>query len=273
MTPKSAASDNNPSGLPPRYEIRRLEEKHIAWAAAIVIHSNLYYSTVWPKLYPEGKTKRALEGFKAADYLIRHQVESGMSFGVFDLEYNYKRAASVHTEGALYWSEMDESNTSDDMLEAMDFPLASVALSYDGINALDMEKLSPILEVLPHFGLYYHYLDELDPRKPEDWKPTGPKQVLMRNATSSRHEYEGQGHMKRLAHFLMREAAHEGYRGIQIEALHDAVIHVWCNPPAPYTGHLISKVPSATFEVEQDGEKVKPFVPATQDACKIYVNL
>lgn len=274
-TSKNAASEKNPSHLPPRFEIRRLEPKHIPWACAVVIHSNMYCSPVWPRCYPDAKTSRALDGFKAADYLVRHQVESGMSFGVFDLSYKFKRPESEATEGAVYWDELTGEATQAQMLDAMDNPLASVALAYDGNEPLDMEKLGPLIESLPLFGMLYGILHELDTRPHESYAPTGPRQMLMRNATSTREDYEGTGVMRKLANFLMREAKLEGYRAINIECLHDAVAHVWSHPPEPFTAEIVCKFKLDEWEDkdEKTGEVTKPFMPATQVATKIQVNL
>ena len=109
-----------------------------------------------------------------------HQINSGHSFGVFDTEYRFKRQKSG-PRGMLYW---DKNNPSTDesgaeLLSQMDFPLCSVAMAYDGFNALDMEKLMPLIECIPAFPVVYGRLEALDSRKPESWKPTGPHQVLV----------------------------------------------------------------------------------------------
>ncbi|TKA70416.1 hypothetical protein B0A49_06214 [Cryomyces minteri] len=156
----------------------------------------------------------------------------------------------------------------------MDFPLVSVALAYDQNDPLDMAKVMPLVEVLPLFGTFYHVIEVLDKRDPTSWKATGPQQVLMRNATSTRHDYEGEGLMKKLAQFLMREAKLEGYRGIQIECLHDAVTHTWCHPPQPFKGELIAEVDMETYEEEaEDGKRVRVFAPAKQRGTKVFVTL
>lgn len=271
---RSAASAENPSHLPPRYEVRRLTEAHIEWAAAIVIHTNIFCSSFWPLVYPEKQTERCYQAFINADYLVRHQVESGMSFGVFDTEYVYKRPESAPTEGKLYWDIKNIDASSDELLEQMDFPLVSVALSYDQANPLNMEKMTGLVEALPLYETIYHVLGTLDKRDPESWIAKGPREVLMRNATSTRREYEGKGIMGKLARFLMREAYQNGYRGIQIECLADAVTHVWKNPPSPFRGELVSSADSATYEMEDDsGKKFKPFAPAKQLLTKVYCHL
>lgn len=156
----------------------------------------------------------------------------------------------------------------------MDFPLVSVALAYDGINPLDLSRLGPMLALLPLFGSLYYALDCLDKRDPASWKPQGPCEVLMRNATSTRADYEGNGLMGQLARWLMREAAGKGYRGIQIECAHDAVTHTWLHPPDPFKGDLIGRLDTATYEEKgEQGQLVRPFEPAKQACTKVYVTL
>lgn len=268
----------NPSSLPPRYEIRQLEPKHVEWAAAIVSHSNSFYSTVWPALYPWHNGHDAIQLGLDAEYLVSHQINSGLSFGVFDTQYVFTHEESKKTDGALYWDKSEPSVQTEQGLEAeaqrllkqMDFPLVSVALSYDASSPLDMDKMQPLLAALPHFGTIYHNLEEGDARDPETWKAKGPGEVLMRNATSTRRDYEGQGLMGGLARWLMREADAKGYRGIQIEAVADAVIHVWRKAEEPYQGKIVSDFDTATW---RDEKGVLAFEPAKQRIAKCYVEL
>ena len=272
--PKSVTNGTNPTDLPSRYEIRQLTTKHVPWAMAIVLHTNMFHSPIWPLVYPEGRAKRVRQGAKAADYLIRHQIESGMSFGIFDKEYKYKRPESAATQGKLYWDENDLESDGPALLEQMDFPLASVALAYDGSNPLDLSSLMPMFEVLPLFPILYHILEELDKRDPASWKAQGPHEVLMRNATSTRVDYERQGLMKKLAQWLMREAALKGYRGIQIECAHDAVTHTWMNAPKPFKSELVVQFDTATYvQEDENGKKFHPFEPSKQVVTKVYVKL
>ncbi|KAK5019501.1 hypothetical protein LTR60_001098 [Cryomyces antarcticus] len=137
-----------------------------------------------------------------------------------------------------------------------------------------MAKVMPLVEVLPLFGTLYHVVEVLDRRDPTSWRATGPQQVLMRNATSTRHGYEGEGLMKKLAQFLMREAKLEGYRSIQIECVNDTVTHTWCHPPHPFKGELIAEVDMETYEEEaEDGKRVRVFAPAKQRGTKVFVTL
>ena len=283
-TRKSASTILNPSGLPDRYEIRQLTEKELPWIAAIVIHSNMFHSTVFPIAYPNERAKRCYAAFKAADYLLLHQIKSGHSYGIFDNEYQYKIAEAQKAGGKLLWNPEDESATGAQLLEQMDFPLVSVAMAYDGYNALDMEQMLPLIATLPCFAPVYHTLETLDPRDPKTWQATGPNQLLLRNATSTRHDYEGLGLMRKLANWLMRYADQEGFRGIQIECLADAVIHVWSHPPEPFGGGVVSEFQTESYEEEEvegeGGEKAgaekrmwNPFNGARQRCAKVYVDL
>lgn len=128
------------SALPSRYEIRPLGPEHAQWASAIVAHSNIFHSAVFTLAYPDDKTARFNALMKGASYLLDHQINSGLSYGVFDTEFQYKRPESVAQGGKFYWDPEDNTITGEELIEAMDFPLVSVALSYDGLDPLDMNK-------------------------------------------------------------------------------------------------------------------------------------
>lgn len=265
----------NPPDLAPNFEIRRLEQKHIPWASAIVMHSNVFCSPVWANIYPNDKTPRLYAAAKDAEYLISHQINSGMSFGVFDRDYKYKNPASASTQGKLYWDqEANPDASQEELLRQMDFPLVSVALSYDGINPLDPTALGPLVAHLPLFAAVYQFCHDNDHRDPSVYTPTAAKQALMRNGTSTRQDYEGMKIMGTLARWLMREAKKEGYRSINIEAAHDAVAHVWLHPPSPFKGELICTLDPQVYEEEgDDGELFKPFAATQQAMRKIFVML
>ncbi|KAF2714512.1 hypothetical protein K504DRAFT_486404 [Pleomassaria siparia CBS 279.74] len=281
-TNAAVPSPENPSTLPSRFAIRKLVPEHSPWAAAILLHSNLFHSPVWPILYPENLTARLHQGMSSVSYLVDHQIDSGLSYGVFDTAYTLKRSESAKTggggRGALYWDASEagvqESQGRDKegerLLAQMDFPLVSVVLSYDSVHPLDMDKMGPLMATLPHFGLFYHCLDEADRRDPASWKARAPNEVLFRNATSTRHDYEEHHLMSGTARWLMREAALKGFRGIQIECLHDKVTRVWSNPEEPFKGTIVSQVDMSS-KVDDEGKKI--FEPATQVGSKVYVDL
>ncbi|KAJ5595418.1 uncharacterized protein N7459_001626 [Penicillium hispanicum] len=262
--------------LPPQYEIRVLGPEHEEWALAICIQTNIFHNPLWPVVFPEGRTRRVYNSFRAGHYLIRHQIDSGYSLGIFDKEYQFKRPESAATGGKLYWNLEDETATEHDLEEQMDFPLVSIAMAYDGINELDMAQLAPLAapEAFPLFGPVYNTLGNLDKRDPTSWKPTGPGQVLMRNATNTVKAHSGHGLMRQLAEEMMRRSAAQGFRGIQIESANPAVYRVWSNPPDPFKGVVVSQFDTKTYEEKgESGEMVNPFAPADITLAKIYVEL
>lgn len=68
----------------------------------------------------------------------------------------------------------------------------------------------------------------------------------------------------------MREACGLGFRGIQIECLHDAVTKVWSQPPEPFKGGVVSEFHTATW-TDEEGKKL--FEPAEQRVTKCFVDL
>ncbi|KAJ6140184.1 hypothetical protein N7471_006670 [Penicillium samsonianum] len=260
--------------LPPQYEIRVLGPEHEEWARAICIHTNLFHSPLWPVVYPENKIQRAYQTFQAAHYLIKHQIDSGKSLGIFDKEYQYKRPESAAAGGKLYWNLEDECATESDLAEQMDFPLVSIAMAYDGIDEIDMAQIESLIATLPLFETVYHSLEELDQRDPASWNPTARGQVLMRNATNTVQSYSGRGLMRLLAEEMMRRSAAEGFQGIQIETISGAVQKVWSKPPAPFKGTIIAQFHTTTYEQKtESGEVLYPFRPANVNICKIFVDL
>ncbi|KAM4055904.1 hypothetical protein HRG_002830 [Hirsutella rhossiliensis] len=262
------------AGLPPRYEIRVLGPEHIEWVSALVTHTNIFHSPVWPVVYPDDKTARLHDAMRNVEYLVRHQVESGHSLGVFDNEYQFKRDQSKATGGRLYWDQDDTEASGDQLLEQMDFALVSVALAYDSAHPLDHARMEGLIGAMPLYATFYGALERLDPRPRSSWAADKPGELLLRNATNTRSDYEGRGLMKKMAHCMMHTAAAKGFRGIQIETLSDAVQHVWANPPPPFSGQVVSAFDTLTYEEEDEGgDKVYPFRPANQKATKIYCSL
>ncbi|KAK8079662.1 hypothetical protein PG997_007480 [Apiospora hydei] len=247
---------------------------HAEWAKAIVTHSNAFGSPVWSVLWPDEMTDRTYTVFAAMDHLVEHQIASGYSLGIFDTRYQYKRPESAAAGGKLWWDPTDLSADGDELMAQMDFPLLSVALAYDGFYPFDMSRIAPVAQALPGFAESLHALETLDGRDPAGWKPTGPRQVLMRNATATKLDEGGKGLMRHLAHRIMRQAAEDGFRGIQIEGYHDSVTAVWSKPAAAVQGEIVSRINAWTWGVEDEkGEMVYMLRPSKQDCSKIYVTL
>ncbi|KAK0731880.1 hypothetical protein B0H67DRAFT_549569 [Lasiosphaeris hirsuta] len=265
-----------PHKLSPRFEIRTLDPKqpgHVEWTAAIITHSNVFLSPLWPFLYPEDQAARAYATFQGCKAMVAASLATGLSLGVFDNEYQFKRAESAATGGRLYWDDANLDATADELLAQMDFPLVSIAQAYDGATPIDKALYAPLIAALPAFETMYNALEALDKRDPASWKPAAAGEVIMRSGTATRGDYEGFKLAKGMAQFMMQEAAGVGYRGIQIETAHPAVDKIWMNPPAPFRAERIGAFHTRTYEVEQDGETTKPFEAADLRCTKVYVTL
>lgn len=263
------------ASLPSRYEIRTLGPEHAEWARAIVMHSTCFASPVWSKMqvYAEGKTALCYRLFRATVYLMDHQVRSGLSLGIFDREYEFRRPESAASEGMLHWNLDDDTADEATLRDQMDFPLVSVALAYDSFFALDAARVAPVLEVLPALAVRNRTLEARDTRGPtsiQTWQATGPGQVIFRNGTATKAGEGGHGFMKALAHAMMRKAAADGFRGIQILCLHDAVNAVWTHPPAPFRADIVARFNCAT---DDDEEVRRAFEGSDQEITKVYVTL
>ncbi|PTU20609.1 hypothetical protein P175DRAFT_0557294 [Aspergillus ochraceoroseus IBT 24754] len=47
---------------------------------------------------------------EAVEYLVSHQIASGLSYGVFDKEYKFNRPQSAPSGGALCWDAEEEQD-------------------------------------------------------------------------------------------------------------------------------------------------------------------
>jgi len=270
----TATSSGNPSPFPARYEIRQLTSADLTAATALVAHWNLFHSPLWSAVYASRATELTLATAQQATYFIQHQIDSGLSYGVFDTQYQYKRAESAATGGRLYWDFADTTVDGATLLEQIDFPLVSVALSYDQFDPLDARQMMPFIQLMPLFSTVYAALAAGEKRSPADWSATAAGQVLMRNGSVTRFDYEGQRLLEGTAQWLMREAALKGFRAIQIEGGSEAINQTWLHPPAPFTAELVANFDTATYEEDgPNGEKLHPFAPATVLITKIYVTL
>lgn len=259
----------------PGFEIRQLGPEHLEITKAVMAHSMIFESPIWSKVIPQGDlTKHIYQLFNMTDTWAMHGLKSGYSYGVFDKNYVFKRPESAATNGKLHWDQNNLSATKEELLEQMDFPLASVALAYDGINVIDPAELVPMVQWLPGVPGIMKLLEERDTRDPASWKPTAPGQAMFRNATQTRSDYQGRGLMKALAHFLMRQAKEEGFRAIKIECFNEILPRVWCKPPAPFKGTLVSEAHSSEVEdVDENGQTIYPIRAASQKVSRIYVEL
>ena len=268
----SAAHSANPSPLPARYKIVQLSLADLEYCKAIWCLTELLHMPLCVDIY-----KRDMRVFwrvwDTVDELSRHPLESGLSYGVIDTQYTYKRKESEASGGRLYWDDRTALADERALLDAMDFPLVSIAQSFDQSDPIDLAKLGPFVEAMPVFGDAFRVLDARDKRKQSDKQASTAGQVLQRYGSCTVPTYEGQGLMKGMAHWLMREAKWKGFKGIQIECAHEAVTHVWMHPPAPFTAEALSSVDTGNYEEEKEGVMVKPFAPATTVITKVFVTL
>lgn len=262
-----------PRDLTPRFEVRKLEAKHLAVASAILSETNIFHSPMWATAHPDNQTKRCYDVYNAVDYLVRAAIESGLTYGVFDKEWKFKRPESAATDGALYWDQTDLTATSEQLLEQIDSPLVSICLAYDGFYPLNLDNLTAFFEILPLFATMHEHFHTIDKRDPKSWEPTGPGQVIMRTGTSTRADYEGMGLMKLMAHWEMKDAAARGFRGINMETLHPAVDHVWMHPPAPFKAKRVNIFNMNELTVEKDGQQVLACPQVDVLAGRMYIEL
>jgi len=234
------------------------------------MHSTFFASPVWPKIYTKDRTELCYRLFKATEYATDHQIESGLSLGVFDKEYEFRRPEAARLGGKLYWDLEDVAADEQKLLAQMDFPLVSVAFAHDSFYPLDSARLASISAVLPQLSVRNRVLQERDLRDPGSWQATGPGQVMFRNGTATKVNEGGRGFMKVLARYMMRKAAAEGFRGIQIVCLHDAVNRVWSRPPEPFKAAVVSRSNCAS---DEDTEIRESFRGSEQEMTKVYVAL
>ncbi|KAI3332406.1 hypothetical protein HD806DRAFT_519148 [Xylariaceae sp. AK1471] len=260
--------------LSPRYEIRPLELEHLDWAKAVFAHSFIFGSPIWRNLYPSDTTARFYGLYRASHYLIKFQISSGLSLGIFDTSYEFKDAESAASGGKLYFDVANPTLDEHELLQQMDIPLVSIACAYDAFYDLDHRQIAPVMGCLPASTSFYEALAKREPRGPQTCRPTAQGQVLQRMGTATRTDAEGVGFMKAMAHHMMRLAADKGFRRIQIECFHDAVTSVWANPPVPFRGSVASEINTYTLvETDEDGRQRFPYRPIKQRLARVYVTL
>jgi len=269
----------NPIDLPPRFQVRKLDQSHADWTKAVLAHSNLYHSPVWSKIYPDNhdgaKPARLYKFYQALHELVTTTIAEGYSYGVFDTEYRFKNPDSAATGGRVYWDDSDfnsnsNSNTNinisgEELLSQIDTPLISVALAFDGASPRDNARIyGPILgrDVLPVFAHVFAALDRADTRPEDDEtrKPRGLKEVLFRAGTATRADYLGLGIARALGWWLLRKARRDdlpgdrdgdegmgnggmGFkRGMQVGYGHAAVERIFLDPALRREGFVGVKV-------------------------------
>jgi len=264
---------------PPRFEVRILDKSHIEWAKAIISESNSLSSPFWTPLYESRGTNMTTTTYrlaKVADYLVGHCIDSGLSLGVFDTQYQFRHSESAASGGKLLWDETNALATPDELRAEMDFPLVSAALAFDSFAPLEPEKLkaSGLFDALPEFPAILARMEALDTRDPATTKATEAGQFMGRGGTSTRTDYAGHGTMKLAAHEMMRRARDNGFRAITIDCANPAVVHVWLHPPAPFRSEIVASFNSGEYEETNDkGEITRPFAITDVDLVRVYLTL
>jgi hypothetical protein len=217
---------------------------------------------VWARLYPDEQTKRTYDTFEAARSLMALNIASGLSYGVFDTNYQFKRPESATEGGKLYWDTANLDATGADLIEQMDFPLVSIAMAYDaGDPTRDGSEWAPLVACHPRFATMFHIIME------GENKPKSKGQVIERGGTSTRHDYEGRGLAKAMGQFVLYQWANEGFRIMQMGAANQGVVNIFMNPPAPFKGEIAARMKTLEYEEEADGEKIRPFAVCGDVPC------
>ncbi|KAJ5761534.1 hypothetical protein N7533_003573 [Penicillium manginii] len=264
-----------PSTLPPRYQIRRLTLADIYAVKALFVQSKTSPSSFCPAVESGNQTIMAYQQYHAVEYLVRHAINSNMSFGVFDTEYSYRYSSSIKMGGKLHWDENDTEASSEQLLHQIDFPLVSIALSYDAANPPDKRKMQRYLDIRPGYKQACVHLDSLIPASARDGYRDAPLgKVLMRKGSVTRGDYEGRGIMKGMALWLVGEAKRCGFEVIEIPVSNSIVRRVWENLPPPCRVAVMAEYVIEDLEVcDENGEKKRPFEGIQTEICQLRINL
>ncbi|KAI1328166.1 hypothetical protein F5Y16DRAFT_369600 [Xylariaceae sp. FL0255] len=270
--------------FPPRYEIRRLSPEIGLWlhdfSRYVVIIETPLFGPIYKNRHP---CRKLLTAKNLERPTLTHALESGLSYGLFDKEYQWKRPESAATGGAVYWDEIDPEDPDLEvagpqrLLDAMDFPLAALSLSHDKTHVQSAEAIAADIAFLPEYADFG--VIKKPASKPQDEEETTkdlikPGEVLMRCGTTTKRDYGGQGLMKLMACFVTRDAHARGFKRIEVPIINEAVVKIYLNPPPPFTAELTQVVNVRDGEVERDGKMIKPFAESiTKRYCHITVYL
>lgn len=291
MTGSSATSTSTSTSItrtptPPfpadsRYEIRRLTTPTDAlWAAAITAQSLIFRSPILSKVYTPSATLFDFWLNKQLPLIANRMSPSwSLSLGVFDLEHKYSTEEARKTGGKFDWNTWPDDETKmrelenmtlDEILRRMDFPLVAVALSYDGFLPSNKTAMKEFKTALPEAASLVDALENRDPRDAESRKPTELRQLLRRNATSTKLGYEGKGIAKKLTYFLMDEARRQGFQEMLVDSIHPGVTQIVSNAPAPYSAYVVTALTTDDIKDEY-GRRMLGDVKQT--ICRILVDL
>jgi hypothetical protein len=249
--------------LPKGFEIRQLKIEHLDWAAAILGHTMSFDAPWIAKVQvDENPTKRAYDMYDAIKASWKLGIEAELSYGVFNLSWE-RRYKDTEEGGQLRWNFKDTSAPRQKLLDQMDFPLVSIAMSKDCAAA------KPVLEA-KEGAISWSMLargsktirDTLKKRdtsgkiEPSSGTESEMGRVIKRSGTHTRGDFTRRGLATALAHHIMREFAAKGYKEILIHAGDPAVIKAWLEPPEPFIAVEGSRFNTSDAQ-EEFGKDVK----------------
>ncbi|KAH8652214.1 hypothetical protein BX600DRAFT_441111 [Xylariales sp. PMI_506] len=250
--------------LPPRYEIRPIQPEHARWCRALLIQGLVLSAPVWRPVIPEPKVKTMLGAVDALEPFYRKALSSGLSYALFDTQYQFKRPESAAGGGALYWDEIDpedpelEAKGEQWMLDKMDFPIVGLALSYDDFDRPSPESFGSMAALAPIWG---DLMAQNGKMLESAGLPTAtaPGQYVHRSGCVTRWDYQGKGLAKAFSWWVMLELEARGYQGITVGAGNELIGRIWLHPDAPFASKACINVPIGAIGVEFQGEMVYPF--------------
>ncbi|KAI0398465.1 hypothetical protein F5Y17DRAFT_454034 [Xylariaceae sp. FL0594] len=177
--------------LPPGFEIRPLTLEHLEPAKEIFAHSMIYDSPLWSGLYTRDQETRFQSLCRASHFMVKRQIESGLSLGVFDTwrhasesdekgknaaisrprrgEKKNARSRSLgcgngaNDNNLRKGEETVQSDQSQRERELANSSLASIALGFDAYHPIDQRFVAPVMGSLPAST---HFFEELQKRNP-----------------------------------------------------------------------------------------------------------
>lgn len=252
--------------LPSRYEIRPVSPDNEEWCRALMIKEMKLRAPVWRPVVREPKVKTVLQYFRDMKSFYAPSMGSGLSYALYDTQYEFKRPASAATGGALYWDEIDlddpdlERDGPRWMLEKMDFPIVALALSYDLFAPPDAKARAVMADVAPVWlQMIKQYYSDASSTIPGLPKPTGPGQYVHRSGCVTRTGFERQGLGRLLSWWVMLEMHAKGYQGMLIGAGNSAIGPIYLRPDAPFKSSVILRQNMTETEIDMGEEKVRPW--------------
>ncbi|KAK6841533.1 hypothetical protein PG987_002393 [Apiospora arundinis] len=266
--------------LPPRYTIRPIDAGVADWAKALAVQGFLLGPSIRKPLMAAPKTRNAMRAFDALGGYYMHAVNSGLSYGVFDSEYEFARpqskidptAAAAPSEGteekggedgsgrercsgALYWNELDPDTDPDfetgggRRAWSMAWTSRSSAWHCRAISRLSRRPTSsrPSTPSSRSRKASANFGETATPARKARGSRRGPSRYAPAWVTA-------------LNHFVMLDLKAKGFRAMNAGIGVPSVYRNWMNAPTGCKSHSYLDVNIWEIEVEdEDGRKVKPY--------------